>query len=240
MGAASPVIVPNIVSPIMKGISAIGDWFTGGDKKTDDKVKTSELEETLHIKLNDGRKIRMTTGKKINPNRDLKGGDYILNDIQQALKIGKQRGLSKEDLYNLAAMDLAETGWGNTDNQMGHVLNGRGDTFPEKFVNAYIDKMKYADDLHVKDPMKRLQIYNGNGWVYPKTEKKYHGFEMKDIYGVPIGKGIDLSKNPLYGKEVTDLRENVLKKNPRFVSFMNNLYDSKKQGGEINWINKYK
>lgn len=138
-------------------------------------------------------------------------------------------------------MDLAETGWGNADDNIGHVLNGKGENPADQFVNAYINKMKYADDLHIKDPLKRLQVYNGMGSVYPTTEQQYHGFKANAFYGVPVPKtGINLAKNPLYGKEIVDLRDNVLKKNPRFVSFMDNLYGNKKLGGEINWLDNYK
>lgn len=238
IGSPAMPIIPNLISMATDVIN----WFTG-DKSKEQPVKSgaSDLEETIHIKLDDPRKTRMTTGQKINPNKDLKAGDYILNEIQEALKLAKKRGLSKDDLYNLAAMDLAETGWGNTDDNTGHVLDGKGKNPAEKFVNAYIDKMKYADRLHIKDPLKRLQVYNGMGSVYPTTEKDYHGFVSKAFYGVPVPKtGINLATNPLYGKEITDLRENVLKKNPRFVSFMNNLYDNKKLGGEINWLDRYK
>jgi LysM repeat protein len=196
-------------------------------------------EPTIHLKLNDPRKIRMTTGQKINPNVDLVSGEYTLNDIDSAIKKAKAMGLSVEDAYNLAAMDLQETGWGNKDSQMGHVLHGKGNTAEERFLNAYSEKMKEADRLKIKDPMLRLQVYNGMGVVTPKTEKNYHGFEMQKIYGVPIPKeGISMRKNPLYGKQIVDLRDNVLKKNPEFVKYINSIYPnvSKKNGG---WLDQY-
>jgi LysM repeat protein len=196
-------------------------------------------EPTIHLKLNDPRKIRMTTGQKINPNVDLVSGEYVLNDIDTVIKNAKAMGLSVEDAYNLAAMDLQETGWGNKDGEIGHALIGKGNTPEERFLNAYSEKMKEADRLKIKDPMLRLQVYNGMGVVTPKTEKDYHGFEMQKIYGVPIPKeGISMRKNPLYGKQIIDLRDNVLKKNPDFVNYINSIYPtpSKKDGG---WLDEY-
>jgi hypothetical protein len=69
-----------------------------------------------------------------------------------------------------------------------------------------------------------IQAYNGLGKITPQTEKGYHGFEMAKIYGVPLPKaGIDMRKNPLYGKRVIDLRDNVIKKNPELVRYVESL-----------------
>lgn len=199
----------------------------------------SQPEPTIHFSLTDPRKTRMTTGQKINPNVDLVSGEYTLNDIDTVLKKAKAMGLSVEDAYNLAAMDLQETGWGNTDSETGHALYGKGNTANDRFLNVYTEKMKEADRLKIKDPMLRIQMYNGMGVVTPKTEKDYHGFEMQKIYGVPIPQGgISMRKNPLYGKQIVDLRDNVLKKNPNFVNYINSIYKpaGKKDGG---WLNEY-
>jgi LysM repeat protein len=47
---------------------------------------------------------------------------------------------------------------------------------------------------------------------------------MKQAYGVPIPKeGIDMSKTPLYGKQVIDIRDNVIKKNKVVSDTVKNL-----------------
>jgi hypothetical protein len=75
-------------------------------------------------------------------------------------------------------------------------------------------------------------VYNGLGKIFPSTEQKYHGFKMKKIYGVPVPQGgLSLRDNPLYGKQVVDIRENVLKKNPEVVQYVESLY--KKDGGVL-------
>ncbi len=219
--------------------STVSDWVGSlfDDKEEAPQTKTTTTSSKTgtnttpnEIKLIDGRKIRATTKQKINPNVDLKTGTYNLDILDNVLRYAKQKGLSIDDAYNLSAMALAETGFGKTDANIGHVLDKEG-PYDRAFVDMYIEKMKYADRLGIKDPFKRLQVYNGLGWVYPKTEEGYHGFQMKKIYGVPIGKGINLRNNPLYGIEVSDLRDNILKANKSFVDHINLIY--KKYGGSI-------
>jgi hypothetical protein len=47
---------------------------------------------------------------------------------------------------------------------------------------------------------------------------------MQSIYGVPLPKeGIDMRKNPLYGKRVLDLRDNVLRKDEQLANYIKNI-----------------
>ncbi len=95
--------------------------------------------------------------------------------------------MSKKDILNLTAMGFQETKWGKTDDNIGHVNGDWGsDNNYQMFINAYKAKMKEADRLKIKDPIMRLQIYNGTGPIKPETEQDYHGFKMKKIYGVPV------------------------------------------------------
>ena len=199
--------------------------FVSSEKKSAPALKM--------LKVKDPRTIRETTGEKINPNIDLVTGEYPINYVADALTVAKQHGLSKDDLWNLATIALQESKWGKTDLNLGHILGdvGRGDTNNE-FVNAYINKMKEADRLGITNPTLRLQVYNGLGTVKPETEEKYHGFKMKKIYGVPVpAEGINMRKNPLYGKQITDIRENVLKKNPEVVNLIESIDNKKFQMG---------
>jgi hypothetical protein len=67
-----------------------------------------------------------------------------------------------------------------------------------------------------------IQGYNGYGKLYPSTEASFHGGKSKAFYGVPIPKkGLDMNTNPLYGKEVMDIRDNVLAKNKSFTNLVN-------------------
>jgi hypothetical protein len=182
--------------------------------------------------IKDPRKVRMTTGLAMNPNKDLTSGNYNMEHMDRLMQKAKEKKLSKDDVWNLASIAFQETGWGKTDDNIGHILGdwGKGDVY-DAFINAYQSKMKEADRLKIKDPYLRLQVYNGMGTITPKTEKDYHGFEMKKIYGVPIPKeGLSMKKNPLYGKQVVDIRDNVLRQNPEFVKYVDSYY---KDGGVI-------
>jgi hypothetical protein len=202
------------------------------DKKPVTPVTPKKKEVVYNdIKITDPRKILATTKQPLRPNYDLVGGTYNTEHLNKLVQEAKRQGLSKEDIMNLSAMGFQETKWGRTDSNIGHVLHTGDDPGSfndyEDFVDAYKAKMKLADDLGIKDPMMRLQVYNGLGVVTPKTEKKYHGFEMQKIYGVPIPKGgISMKQNPLYGKQVTDIRDNVLAKNPEYIKYMDSLINA--------------
>jgi hypothetical protein len=237
LGGAFNISLPPLVPLGIKMINKVGNLF----KDSEDNQKTAPLvlsqpDETIRIKIADPRKIRATTRSRINPNRDLVSGTYIMNEMKDAIQRGKDRGLSVDDAWNLAAIDFQETRFGEIDNEMGHAKDYEGSDYIDAFLNAYQDKMKKADRLKYKDPYLRLQVYNGLGKIYPETERWYHGFKANSFYGVPVPKtGLDLKKNPLYGIQVTDLRDNILKKNPEMVNLINSIYKvkMKKQYGGV-------
>lgn len=179
------------------------------------------------IKIVDNRKINATTGKKINPNIDLVSDNYDRNTVQ---KIIKYAGKHKVDPLTALAIDLQETGFGKTEGNIGHLI-GRQDiefenfTDPaDAFVRVLKSKQNYAKKLGIKDENTIIQTYNGLGKVYPQTEQDYHGFKMKKIYGVDVPKtGIDMKKNPLYGKRIIDLRDNVLRQNSEVINEVNGI-----------------
>ena len=193
------------------------------------KIVRTPASAPKRLSIRDPRKIMMTTGKPLRPNSDLVSGEYDSEDLGNLLTEAKRRKMSYNDMMNLAAMGFQETKWGKTDPNIGHTQDIFGDDpnpdAYENFINAYNAKMKDADRLKIKDEATRLQVYNGLGKVFPSTEADYHGFKMKKIYGVEVPKGgIDLRKNPLYGKQVMDIRDNVLKRNPEFMRYMDSTY----------------
>jgi len=193
------------------------------------KIVRTPASAPKRLSIRDPRKVMMTTGKPLRPNSDLVSGDYDSEDLGKLLTEAKRKNMSYNDMMNLAAMGFQETKWGKTDYNIGHTKGVHSDN-PEEdayqsFISAYNSKMKDADRLKIKDEATRLQVYNGLGKVFPSTEADYHGFKMKKIYGVEVPKGgIDLRKNPLYGKQVIDIRDNVLKRNPEFMRYMDSTY----------------
>lgn len=198
------------------------------------------------LNLEDTRKVRATTQKALNPNTDLVSGQYDKGTIQQVLDAAKRYNY---DPYTALAVALQESRLGQSDDNLGHLLDNptaissklpdrkkaRQSMKREEFDKMYsaddmvrmlMEKKDMADKLGMKDEFHHLQAYNGLGKVYPKTENDYHGYDMAKIYGVDLPKeGIDMKKNPLYGKQVIDLRENVIKKNPEIMKIAKTYYN---------------
>lgn len=135
------------------------------------------------------------------------------------------------------AVALQETSMGMTDPNWFHVLFNKD--FPEKYrgltedelgIQILKDKAEYANNLGYTGPLMELQTYNGLGKIFRNTENKYHGFNMQKIYGVPIPpEGIDMKKNPLYGKRILDYKKNVIDQDPyvdQLVDYYKNFYNN--------------
>ena len=214
---------------VISFLSNLGDdivEFFFDEKKVKPIKKSVKKDNNKTLNIVDPRKTMMTTNQSLRPNSDLVGGKYDSYHLDKLIQEAKRQGLSKKDILNLSAMGFQETKWGREDENIGHVIGdwGGNDGYSD-FVNAYKAKMKEADRLGITDPIMRLQVYNGTGTITPETEKQYHGFKMQKIYGVPIPKaGISMKKNPLYGKQITDIRDNVLAKNPEYVKYIDSIY----------------
>jgi hypothetical protein len=92
---------------------------------------------------------------------------------------------------------------------------------------AYKNKKAQAIKNNVTDPAMQIQYYNGLGVVKPETEQSYHKFKMQSIYGVPLPpEGISMKANPLYGKQILDIRDNILKADPNLQNYIQTLYNS--------------
>jgi len=82
------------------------------------------------------------------------------------------------------------------------------------------DKKKIADKLGKKTEEEVIQAWNG----YGKIGKNSFGREVKKVYGIDVSENpIDMAKNPVYGKRVKDIRDNILKKNPEVVKIINSV-----------------
>lgn len=186
---------------------------------------TTPVSNTIYI--NDPRKVRLTTGVAIDPKRDLMSGSYDKNIMIDIIKKAKKRNI---DPYVGLAIGMQESGLGKIDGNIGHTLDSNRKVDPvSRYLDIYLQKQKEADRLGITDPYSRIQLYNGWGKIFPGTEQKYHGFKMKKIYGVPVpAGGLDLRKNPLYGKQIIDIMDNILKKNPEIIKLVEEV---KKNGG---------
>ena len=173
----------------LRGLLAQGTFNNSGEKNT--KVVSglnvpTTFEEEFHViprlTITDDRTINATTGKAINPNKDLVSGNYNQKTVDDIISAAKRNGV---DPYTALSVGLQESKLGTTDFNIGHVrgsqnINLSGDPV-EDFVKILKDKIDYGKKLGYKDEAQVLQTYNGLGIVAPRTEKHYHGYEMNSI-----------------------------------------------------------
>lgn len=80
-----------------------------------------------------------------------------------------------------------------------------------KTAIAFRDKLKYAKQLGFEDEALQLQAYNGYGKLTPPKDAKGNVVPQK-YYGQLVGaEGIDMRKNPLYGKRLLALASDLKK-----------------------------
>lgn len=176
------------------------------------------------VLLQDQRTISGATGAKIE--RGQTTGTYNTDTIKNIIKASRHVGIDP----NLAiAVGLQESHLGNkSPDNLGNISSGGYSKIPEGLdPQAYAmaqmlkDKMDEGKKLGYKDEAHLIQMYNGMGKLKPNMSvggvlqpMKYYGIEVtKDKF-------LDLKKNPLYGKTIQDLRDNVVKKNPRIQKML--------------------
>lgn len=206
-----------------------------------ERKKNNPLAPIPDIEIEDTRKVRGTTGKPINPNKDLLTGRYPQEYIDRIIDASQELGVDP----NIAlAVALQESRLGKTtEGNIGHIvykdpsLGITGDDEVYDFITLLKYKMEdYADKLKIpkNDKALRIQAYNGYGKLRPETEQDYHGFKAKSFYGVEIPKeGLDMKKNPLYGKQILDLADNIIKKN-KYIQQRIKESDFYQYGGMVN------
>jgi len=165
------------------------------------------------IYIQDNRKIRATTGKEMDPNRDYKYGTYPTATAIDIIRMSKKRG---EDPWTPLAISYVESGMGKTTPENpGHIFHGqehpdKAESSTDDMVYTIGQKRDMAINLGYNDELHQIQAYNGLG----KINANGSDSPQNSYYGVPIppGGNIDFKKTPLYGKEVIDVRDNILKK----------------------------
>ena len=194
-------------------------------------VEFSNPTGAVDLVLSDKRTINATSGEKIRPNVDSKSGTYNTKYLDELISRSVKLGLSKRDILTMSAMALQETGWGKSNENIGHVSEalqeGKGDDI-DSFINAYISKRKLASNLGIKGEAHAIQVYNGTGKLYQSTEKDYHRGLSRKFYGVDVPKeGLDMKVNPLYGVRILDIMDNILTKDKNFMSHFNKKISNK-------------
>ncbi|MEI6186870.1 MAG: hypothetical protein WCP46_00010 [Alphaproteobacteria bacterium] len=211
-------------------------WITKEDyeKAHQPVLKSAETPSTptteapsKKLRFIDTRDIQDATGLPVK-----KGGkpveveeDYIRNIVKKAKKAGV-------DPYNALAMAYQESRFGNSEGGREnpfHISREYDDDYSKlekkhggDEVAMFMDMLKSRTDyaakkLHKKGDAELLQSYNGYGKLTPNSEDKsdyYYGINVREH-------PIDMAKNPIYGKTVVDIRDNIIKKNPDLVNIIN-------------------
>lgn len=130
--------------------------------------------------------------------------------IQRIVKASKDNGV---DPYTALAIAHQETGLeGNGDSEWNpfHLINNKEDDLVTAGVKMIKEKLDYAKKLNKNDEASQIQAFNGYGKVGANTEGK-----QKKLYGIDVtSKPINMNSNPVYGKRILDIRDNILKNNP--------------------------
>lgn len=193
--------------------------------------------------------IQLTDNRNVPDNQKFNHAmnkDVVTSLIQGA----KQRGLNPSTVLAIALAEQGGKGLNplndNSQNlESYNVMKNYATKYPEgitsstvigESLDSLVKKNEYAKSLGKTNEADIIQGWNGYGTV-------------EDMYGVK-GK-TNMSENPLYGKRIIDLRNNVINKNPQLKSMLN-----MKQGGQLtkldqltnfsnfgesktNWLQKY-
>lgn len=181
------------------------------------------------IQLSDTRKVPAT--QRFNNKVDKEGLTNLIRGAQE-------RGL---DPATVLAMSLQETGISRLnplhDNSQSMEDYDTMERYAKKYpggissktisdesLDNLSKKMQYAKSLGKTQEADILQGWNGYGTI--PADRPMYGMQGP----------IDMSKNPVYGKRVIDLRENVIKKTPEVLDLINGSNKKMKDGG---WLSKY-
>lgn len=191
--------------------------------KPKDTIKTIRLQDTRKINPATGGAFKEIGGKSIDVNPE---------NVAAIVAHAKAKGV---DPYTALAVSYQEQNLGNEDIDLGSNKDyspdpGISDRFmllddqkrhenANVLVKALKDKMEYAKRLGFdkNGEASVLQAYNGYGKFIPRSGEK-------SMYGIPVSPDhpLDFRHNPVYGRTVVSLRDEILKKNPEIAKLVTN------------------
>ena len=176
------------------------------------------------IPIPDKRKVDYVTNKKLTDRNKLHSNidkDLARHIISKALE-------NDIDPYEALAIGLQETNY--HDDYSGNPFRVKDIVSQKEFDESGGDpidasmrimkkKWELAKILGKKGDAERIQAWNGYGKVGKTTEGN-----QDTVYGIDVTKNpIDMSVNPVYGKRIIDIRDNILKKNPEIVKIVDEV-----------------
>jgi hypothetical protein len=179
------------------------------------------------IKIKDNRDVDYATNQKLNEGNRMSADvdpEYIKHLIDSAKKYGV-------DPYTTLAIGLNETGLKLGDKNkynpdpiksanpfMISSVNDDlpksytdGDSLTDLFFKIFKEKQDTAKKMGKNSEEDMIQAYNGYGTIKGRGK----------LYGIDTDKNpIDFNKNPIYGKRIIDIRDNIIKKHPELVKLI--------------------
>lgn len=187
----------------------------------------------LYVPKDTIRKVKLEDKRKMNPATNtpykIPGGQTASADIPTLTAIiahAKAKGI---DPYTALAIAHQETKYGKEHKNLGSAWM----TYPDEGITdeleqnanmlakAIKEKLAYAKQLGFdkKGEEYALQAYNGYGKVFPRFQG-----ESDSFYGIPItrNKPLNMRENPVYGRTIKSLRDEIIKKNPEIIDLVTN------------------
>ena len=210
--------------PAVAGLTAGGLALSSQEASAKDYEKAKDKYPEV-FKIVDQRNIDSITGQPVSDYSKLHGS-FDATFVEEVVKKALARGI---DPYTALAIPHVETGGTPSGSANPFAVNYENPQQLEKLIadpiGASLDilrqKLKLADKLGYDTYAKMVQMYNGMGTL---TQGAVGG---KKAYGVEIPEeGISMKENPLYGKRIEDVRNNILMQNEELVSFVESLMKS--------------
>lgn len=184
------------------------------------------------IQIQDARKINPATGQPFR-----KGGAMTANVNPNVVNAIIKQAMNKGVDPNTAlAIALQETHMGNQNENVGSAWS----TFPDEgiedpyeqgansMVKTLVDKLAYAKRLGYdkKGEAFALQAYNGYGKLTPRQTT---GNPTEYFYEIPTTRSnpLNMAQNPVYGKTIMSLRDEIIKKNPELQALIKKAMTAK-------------
>ena len=187
-------------------------------------ITQTKAEDVSVISVKDTRAKDSVTQKEVDDKSRLHG---VIDStrVRHIVTKAKEYGI---DPYTALAIAYQETGLKEdyADNPF-NLLSG--DRYNESTANADLvdlsmqtmgDKNKLAAKLGKKSEEEVIQAWNG----YGKISSTSFGGKVKKVYGLDVTDNpIDMNTDPVYGRRVIDIRDNILKTNPDIVKLVDEV-----------------
>lgn len=235
-GDSNNKLVAPMLNPNLGALQSLGLMGMANPSKQEEPTPT--------IKINDTRQIDAATGQKLldsnrmSANVDMKLAKMIVDtakkhgiDPATALSIGlNETSLSLPKVQNVSP-NSKYASIVNSDpyKRANPFMVGAKDELPDEkgvmqpigdridkngaidtFFEIFKNRLATAKRLGKTNEADAIQAYNGYGKINKGT-----------LYGIDTEKTpIDFNTNPIYGKKILDIRENIVKKNPDLMALI--------------------